>query len=105
MHSSEPSAWPLSYAIMVHIAGWADNTGTGWAIGDDIVELWATRFSVSKATVGHAIQALQVGGFIQLGPLVGETNARKGQMLFPNSTDARHPSEDPLSPDERSRLA
>jgi hypothetical protein len=73
---------PIAHTIMVHIAGWADNVGTGWAIDPGCIADWAKRYSMSEAEITHALKSLESRRYVDLTMHDAERNLRTGRVLF-----------------------
>jgi hypothetical protein len=67
----------LELALMVHIAGWAENVGTGWGIDDGVIDGIARRLETSPDQISKAFRQLQRHGYVSL------TVTGVGKVLFP----------------------
>jgi hypothetical protein len=74
--SDDEALGALEHSLMVHIAGWAADVGTGWGIDDGVIEHIARRLKTSPDDINAALKLLQSRGYISL------TDRRHGQVLF-----------------------
>jgi len=74
--SDDAAIGALEHSLMVHIAGWAADAGTGWGIDDGVIEHIARRLKTSPDQINKSLKQLQKRGYISL------TDRRDAQVLF-----------------------
>ena len=74
--SDDEGIGALEHSLMVHIAGWADNVGTGWFIDDSIIAQIARRLNTSPDKIDRSLDLLQRRGYIALTDRGGRANFR-----------------------------
>jgi DNA-binding MarR family transcriptional regulator len=75
--SDDKTIGALEHSLMVHIAGWTDNVGTGWGADDGVVAQIARRLNTTPDKINAAFKQLQRRGYISL-----TEDRRNGRVLF-----------------------
>ena len=57
--SDDDTIGEIELSLMVYIAGWADNVGTGWGVDDGVIGDVARRLKTSPDQVSRAFSQLQ----------------------------------------------